>query len=122
MNNENIEIKIAERIYNGKVTEGKIIKKEYVFKSNNSENTLEIIEIKYPNVEISKMENIEVNIEELIELLSKLNNEYIYDEAINKGRNIPERLRYTDIYFNGIHMELSNDSELLIELKKCINI
>ena len=125
MTEQKLEVIISERIYNGKVEEGKVIARKYVFEAKKESATIELVEVKYPNDEISKKEEIPFDTKDTIQLTSILpifENKYLYDEEVDKTRDIPQRLNYTDVYVNGRHAEIEKDNELLSELKKYIKV
>ena len=92
MSEKNINIEIDERIYNGKVSDGKTVNKTYSFAISDGVARLEVKE------------------------------KYLFNEELDKTRRIPERLKFVDIYVENVHIEIEKESELYKNLIKIMKI
>ena len=119
-----IECKL-ERIYNGKISEGKVTSRKYIYTASNGNGMLENVEEVYPDKINSSKKELNLTDKDGIYLTSILpifETTYKYDEEANNNRSIPERLEYVDIYINGNHSEIKKDDELLQQLMNAVGI
>ena len=115
----------SERFYKGKVADGNVKSRKYIFTSSNNIDVIEFCEEKYPNEVVSNKKEVNLTEKESIYLISILpifENKHKYSEDIDRNRTIPERLEYVDVYINGNHSEIKKDDTLLQELKDMLKI
>jgi len=96
-----LEIIISERIYNGKISEGKVTSRKHIYTASNGNGMLENVEEVYPDKINSSKKELNLTDKDGIYLTSILpifETTYKYDEEANNNRCIPEECsRYKSI-------------------------
>lgn len=125
MSEKNINIEIDERIYNGKVSDGKTVNKTYSFAISDGVARLEVKEKIWPDRLTNQKEEFSIEPEKiklLTEIIENLKEKYLFNEELDKTRRIPERLKFVDIYVENVHIEIEKESELYKNLIKIMKI